>query len=914
MADGKIEIDTAINTDGAEKGVKSLGDKIKQAFSKNNLSAVGNLGMAVSGIGVAFKAATAIIGGTIKTMAAMTNAAITQQKAEIQLTTAIKNNPYVDGTAAKRLKEFAGEMQSVSEIGDEQLLPMMAQVISTGRTEAETMNLVRAAIDLSASGTMSLESAMTQLNATYSGNLGLLGRQIPQLKDLTEEELKNGKAVEIVSKNYGGMAESTTSATGRFTQLKNAWGDLMETFGGVFLKIASPIAKVLTGIVNGLNAATQKTKDFFSYLFSLEEEEASNYDPSQKLEAANKKREESLKLLDQEQLKLQRLKVEYEEILNSEEERAKAAEIRQATEKANLELTEAQKKNAARLKELTEARAAAEERINKANADIKGLKSKTYTDESGSTQYYTKDEQKERAKEIERIKKEIDRDKKYLNATYLEFNALNVAAVRSSELVAENTVKTVDSSLTAQVEAQEKRVKTARKEAEQAKKDAESAQREYEEHKKALEEADSEESKAMKKRDELRAEYDATISAKEKEIAVRKAAGEEISRETEAQELYNTALGAYVKMMSDPAFEGNSGTYEHEVKAREYIGEQSDIIKTKETEEAYRELSEQIQATANEGAKSIREQYDALIEELEKEFERVTGLELSDDGSIANIEDANSQELELYQQLQDAKVRANEEANEKIKQKNADSLASNAELVNSFVTQFSDITGQMTNLMRENLNAETAKETADLDQQYSDGLISYEEYCDKKAEIDKKAAREEYKIKMIEWTMQLAQAAANIAEGMTKALAQNGYPLGAIMAGLAAASGALQIATIVANKPKPPAFATGGIVGGNSYTGDNVIARVNSGERILTQAQSKALENSIASLGSGGGGVSMNVKIINNASDEVRAQSRLDMDGLKITVDKLVNTSFQQGNYTDSMNIAQSRQNGVKIL
>lgn len=35
MADGKIEIDTAINTDGAEKGVKSLGDKIKQAFSKN---------------------------------------------------------------------------------------------------------------------------------------------------------------------------------------------------------------------------------------------------------------------------------------------------------------------------------------------------------------------------------------------------------------------------------------------------------------------------------------------------------------------------------------------------------------------------------------------------------------------------------------------------------------------------------------------------------------------------------------------------------------------------------------------------------------------------------------------------------------------------------------------------------------
>lgn len=46
---------------------------------------------------------------------------------------------------------------------------------------------------------------------------------------------------------------------------------------------------------------------------------------------------------------------------------------------------------------------------------------------------------------------------------------------------------------------------------------------------------------------------------------------------------------------------------------------------------------------------------------------------------------------------------------------------------------------------------------------------------------------------------------------------------------------AVTIASIVAALAKAPKFATGGVVGGNSFFGDNVIARVNSGEEILTR-------------------------------------------------------------------------------
>ena len=40
-----------------------------------------------------------------------------------------------------------------------------------------------------------------------------------------------------------------------------------------------------------------------------------------------------------------------------------------------------------------------------------------------------------------------------------------------------------------------------------------------------------------------------------------------------------------------------------------------------------------------------------------------------------------------------------------------------------------------------------------------------------------------------------------------------------------------------------PKFADGGIIGGNSFIGDNMIARVNSGEMILNNRQQKNLFN-----------------------------------------------------------------------
>lgn len=269
MADYNIKAEITADASGFESGVKKAEKASKnlstsvsgviQGLGKSGLvGALGAVGLATGGVtavlGVAKKAFQAVS----KTVKECSDAYRTQYKAEIALDTAISNNPYIDGTATRRLKEYAGEIQSISEIGDEQLLPMMADLIAKGRTEAETMDLVRVATDMSATGTISFENALTQLNATLNGNLGRLGQQNAELKNLTEEELKNGKAVEILGNKYKGLAQATADSS---KQLKNALGDLKENLGKVFENALAPMRKFFTEVITNLNNSISKSRE-----------------------------------------------------------------------------------------------------------------------------------------------------------------------------------------------------------------------------------------------------------------------------------------------------------------------------------------------------------------------------------------------------------------------------------------------------------------------------------------------------------------------------------------------------------------------------------------------------------------------------------------------------------------------------
>ena len=266
MDDYSINAKITADTSGFEKGIKkaqtasknfsnSITGVINKLGKSGLVGSMANLSLAVGGLKSSFSMIIKVANDVSKAINECTEAYKAQLITERALDTAIENNPFVTGASSKALKQFASEMQKVSNYGDEELIPMMANLISLGRTESETMQIMSVAMDMSAGMGISLDSAITQLNATLNGNIGRLGQQNAELKALTEEELKSGKAVEILGNKFKGFASATVDTS---TQLKNIKGDFKEALGQFTLPSSDMWNKFWAGFYeNGIKVITR---------------------------------------------------------------------------------------------------------------------------------------------------------------------------------------------------------------------------------------------------------------------------------------------------------------------------------------------------------------------------------------------------------------------------------------------------------------------------------------------------------------------------------------------------------------------------------------------------------------------------------------------------------------------------------
>ena len=818
----KATIKVTSDIKSAESGIDKLTSELNK-FAKNNqtLNSLSKLNGAfqltkgvVGGATSALRTGTEVIKKVGAEMERLTEAANVQIKAETQLAQAAKNNPYLDDNSVIQLKNYASKLQSITAVGDEALIPLMAQLAAAGRTQAEIQDIMSAALDVSASGTMSLESAVKNLNKTFSGLSGELGESIPEIKNLTKEQLKNGEAVKVIASQYKGMAEEVANATGSLEKMEGARGDFEEQLG----MITKP---TVDGWHNFWTAVYQKGTDIISKLNGKLDEFADK--------AMQKKITKKLNEFGE---------INYEHIMN--------------------------------------------EVGNAYNNDLSDYAVNRIIQKSVASQTLS---------QLEATKAFLENEKALaLTEDTIEKKIYDIVKIKY------DSAKAAADELKAEQERQE-----------QLRKEQEEAER----ARKAKQDAEKETAKALQnRRDELRAEYQQSIDSIKTQIETRRAMGEAVSEEEENQLLLNAAMSAYIKMYSDPAFDRSqtkTGMWEGEQEQRNYIQALADKAKVAVEIEDLKKKSDEILA---EATKYVSKDSDVkLSDSIKTEIESLKQYMENTELSAEQYEALTQRKIELEQLFTEVVKKESEER----AQKTMEDVAKVTEVVTNYVDKFAEITNGITSLIRQNNEVENEEAMTALSEQYTNGIISYEEYYEKKKALDKKAAQEEYKLKMWEWTASFLQATANIAMGVAKALAEGGPYAGPILAALIGASGAIQIATIVANKPKPPSFATGGIVPGNSYSGDKVQANVNSGEMILNaQQQANLWKMANGAAGGNGAVVNMPVNIQNNTDASVKTQ--LNPDGLLILIDKHINAEMAKGTYTQSMNVAQGKAQGASYL
>lgn len=140
--------------------------------------------------------------------------------------------------AISDFSDFASELQRTSKFGDEVVLSQLALAKSLGATNEKAKEIVQAAANLSAVFGGSLEENVAKLGRTLSGEVGRLGQLIPQLKDLTAEQLRSAEAASVINQRFSGSAAAELDTyTGSIIASSNAFSDLQEEIGSVLVDV-----------------------------------------------------------------------------------------------------------------------------------------------------------------------------------------------------------------------------------------------------------------------------------------------------------------------------------------------------------------------------------------------------------------------------------------------------------------------------------------------------------------------------------------------------------------------------------------------------------------------------------------------------------------------------------------------------
>lgn len=269
MADNKVSIELTIEDVAAMKSLENFSKKINRAtkdteglgkqtskveketksfFQSLSEGANEGFGSIAKGVTIANLATEGILGvaNSMKQFVLNSiNGAIEAEQAVNKLSQALRASGSYSSQAVEDFKSYADALELTSIYTAEQILDQIGLAKQMGATNSEAKLLATAAANLSAVFGGSLEGSAKQLGQTLNGDLGKLGKLVPELKDLTSEQLRSGAALEIINTKFSGAAQAQVEGyAGKVDVLNKMWGKFQEEVGNVVIQNSSVIGSI----------------------------------------------------------------------------------------------------------------------------------------------------------------------------------------------------------------------------------------------------------------------------------------------------------------------------------------------------------------------------------------------------------------------------------------------------------------------------------------------------------------------------------------------------------------------------------------------------------------------------------------------------------------------------------------------
>lgn len=239
-------------------------NKLADSFSGNLTGSLNLAGGALGTLGVAMFAANIATGLLQSGVSLITNtingsvdAYAGSEEALNKLAQSMRLTGTFSSEASAQVEEFATKLEASSKFSDDAIISQVAYARSLGLSTFQAEQLVQAAANMSATLGGGLEENVAKLGMTLDGTATRLGKLIPGLKSLTEEQLKAGAAADYInSKFIGAAANDLNTHAGKVAYLKNQYDNLQEAIGGLIVNNGA--YQTSMGSISNIVASTTK--------------------------------------------------------------------------------------------------------------------------------------------------------------------------------------------------------------------------------------------------------------------------------------------------------------------------------------------------------------------------------------------------------------------------------------------------------------------------------------------------------------------------------------------------------------------------------------------------------------------------------------------------------------------------------